>query len=130
MHRFHSKSVIFRFRFAAFFLCLKYLFPPLALALLILSVVRDEKKLAGWAILVGALTLVDMAIQYILAQRALCPLCMTPVLASKACAKHRNARTLLGSHRLRVAVGLLTRGKFTCPYCSEASEMKVRIRRR
>lgn len=129
MHRFHSKSIIFRFRFAAFFLCLKYLFPMAALTLMILSVTRNEKILAEWAILAAALTLVDMAIQYFIARRALCPLCMTQVLVSKGCAKHRNSRTLLGSHRLRVAVALLTRGNFICPYCHETSEMKVRVRR-
>ena len=94
------------------------------------AILLDDKQLTHIAIASGVLTLLCMAAQWILARRALCPLCMTPVLANKLCAKHRNARKLLGSHRLRVAVSVLTKGTFTCPYCYEASEMEVRHRRR
>ena len=58
------------------------------------------------------------------------PLVLTPVLASKDCAKHRRARTFLGSHRLRVALSILFKNTFRCPYCWEKSAMTVRSRRR
>ena len=81
------------------------------------------------AILLGLLAILCFIFQCILAARALCPLCRTPVLAAKACAKHRNARTFLGSHRMRVAMGILFRDSFVCPYCHEPSVLEVRQKR-
>ena len=57
-----------------------------------------------------------------------CPLCVTPVLAAKNCSKGKNAKTFLGSHRLRVANNVLFKGYFRCPYCSEPTELTVRSR--
>lgn len=98
--------------------------------LLAWSILMDDQQMTTVAIAVGALAIFIFVVQCILANRALCPLCMTPVLASKACSKHRNARTLMGSHRLRVAVAVLFKGSFTCPYCHESSVMEVRDRHR
>ena len=55
-----------------------------------------------------------------------CPLCMMPPLQKRGCAKHRTARTLLGSHRLQVALSVIFRGYFRCPYCGEPTTMEVR----
>ena len=96
--------------------------------LLAWSLLVDDRKMTTVAISVGGLAIFIFVVQCILATRALCPLCMTPVLASKACSKHRNARTLMGSHRLRVAVAVLFKGSFTCPYCHESSVLEVRER--
>jgi hypothetical protein len=126
MHRFRSRSLIIRFKLAALLLCLNFLLPLSIIALLILTLIKNDPKWAEWAIVTAGITLINMAIQCILAGRAVCPLCMTQVLSTKHCAKHRKARTIFGSHRLRVAIAVLTRGWFNCPYCHEASEMKVR----
>lgn len=128
MHRFRSKSIIRRLRFAAFLLCLKFVLPVATVVLLAWSLLVDDRQMTTVAISVGALAIFTFVVQCILATRALCPLCMTPVLASKACSKHRNARTLMGSHRLRVAVAILFKGSFTCPYCHESSVLEVRER--
>ena len=130
MHRFSSKSIIRRIRFAAFLLCLKYILPAASVILLIWSIIVDDRQMTTIAISVGAVAIFSIVVQCILATRALCPLCMTPVLASKTCAKHRNAKSLLGSHRLRVAVAILCKGSFTCPYCHESSVLEVRDRNR
>jgi hypothetical protein len=50
------------------------------------------------------------------------------VLATKACSKHRKAKRLLGSYRLKAAVSMLTLGHFYCPYCNEPSVLEVRAR--
>ncbi len=121
--------MIRRLRFAALLLCLRYLLPVAALVMLIQSILTDDQQLAIMAILTGVLAILIFIFQCILANRALCPLCMTPVLASKACSKHRNAKTLLGSHRLRVAVAVLCKNSFFCPYCHEPSVLEVRPKR-
>lgn len=129
MHRFPSKSTINRFRFVALLVCFKFLAVPVVAGLLIYSFIQDDSKLTIIALCLGIACVLMCIIQWSLAARARCPLCLTPVLASKGCAKHRNARTVLGSHRLRVALAILFRGRFLCPYCHEPSLMEVRSRR-
>ncbi len=70
--------------------------------------------------------IVMLGAQWIVASRTGCPLCRTPVLAPRSCIKHRRARTFLGSHRLRVALAVLFKNQFRCPYCNEPTELEVR----
>jgi hypothetical protein len=64
--------------------------------------------------------------QWSTAYHAGCPLCRTPVLAPMRCMKHRKARHLLGSYRLRVALAITFAERFRCPYCNEHTAMDVR----
>lgn len=75
-------------------------------------------------------TPVVIVIQWIVASRVRCPLCLAPPLMHKGCSKNRKARTLFGSYRMRVVMTGLFRGYFRCQYCGEPSELKVRERRR
>jgi membrane protein YdbS with pleckstrin-like domain len=129
MHRFPSNSVIARFKVTAFLLCFFFLMIPVVAGTLAYSILTDDTGLTKIAVALLALTVLIAVLQFLLAGRTRCPLCMTPVLASKRCAKHRHARTLLGSHRLRVAVAILFRNSFKCPYCHESAAMEVRTRR-
>ena len=122
--------MIRRFRLAALLLCIRALLPVAALVLLARAMLENDQQLAVIGILMGIFAILIFLFQCILANRALCPLCMTPVMASRSCSKHRNARTLLGSHRLRVAVAVLCKGSFYCPYCHEPSVLEVRPRNR
>jgi len=128
MHRFQSKSTITRFRCAAFLICAECLLVPLVVAVLVDALVRNDHRQIFLAMGLFGLTVIVGILQWVLASRTRCPLCMTPVLATKGCSKHRNARKFLGSHRMRVALGVLFRGSFTCPYCHEPSVMEVRQR--
>jgi hypothetical protein len=74
-------------------------------------------------VIVGMLLIVA---QWIAASHAGCPLCRTPVLAPMGCMKHRKARRLLGSYQLRVALTIMFRERFRCPYCNEPTAMDVR----
>lgn len=129
MHRFPSKSVIIRFKIAAFLLCLLFTIIPVVAGTLAYSIMTDNPGLTKVGIGLLGFSVLLAFFQWLIALRTRCPLCMTPVLASKRCSKHRHARTLLGSHRLRVAVAILFRNSFKCPYCHESAEMEVRTRR-
>jgi hypothetical protein len=126
MHRLPSNKTIWRFRFAAFLMCARWLLGPLAVGVMILALVAGDHRLAmlGGALLV--LTLLIALPQWLLAARTGCPLCMTSVLANKHCATHRHARSVLGSYRLRVALAVLFRNSFHCPYCNEPTALEVR----
>jgi hypothetical protein len=129
MHRFQSQSTITRFKFSALLICLKYLMVPGTGGLLVYSLAENDRQLTFIAIALGAGTLLMIGLQWVIAQRTRCPLCLTPVMANKGCSKHRNAKTVLGSHRLRVALAIIFRGSFVCPYCHEPSAMEVRTKR-
>ncbi len=129
MHRFQSKAPILRLKFAAFLFCVAWLLIPAVGCLIIYSLILHDKELTVIAAGLGAVTIGIAITQCVVAARTRCPLCMTPVLARKSCSKHRNARTFLGSYRLRVALGVLFRDSFLCPYCHEPSALEVRTRR-
>lgn len=129
MHRFQNKSTLIRLRLAALLLGLKYLLIPLSIGLLVSAFYTDNQDSILRAVAVCGLTILLMILQWILAARPRCPLCLTPVLASKTCSKHRRARRVLGSHRLRVALAILFRGRFLCAYCNEPTAMEVRSKK-
>lgn len=126
MHRFQNRSTLVRLRLAALLLGLKYLLIPLSIGLLTYSFYSDNQDLLFIAVGVCAMTVLMMITQWILAARPRCPLCLTPILASKNCSKHRRAESLFGSYRLRVALAILFRGRFLCLYCNEPTAMEVR----
>ena len=78
----------------------------------------------------AGLTVLTAILQWLIATRTGCPLCMTPVLAKKQCVTHRNARPFLGSSRLKVALTILFKRTFRCPYCGELTAIKASHRNR
>jgi hypothetical protein len=129
MHKMPSTHAIRRIRIAAMLLLAKCLLTPAAAGVLIHSFVVQDPELSFIGLGMLLLTGLVVLLQWLVSTRANCPLCMTPVLANKDCMKHRSAKTLLGSHRLRVAVSLLFTGRFRCPYCGEPTVLVVRYPR-
>lgn len=115
-----------RFRFSAILLLGGRFLASISAGVLTYAVVLVNSRAmivgSGLVILTGLL----LILQWITANRIGCPLCRTPVLAPKACMKHRRARTILGSHRLRVAMAILLKNRFRCPYCNESTSMELR----
>lgn len=128
MHRLRTQSAILRFRLAAILLCLKCLLLPISLGVLTYAMIIVNQLLIWVGIGLVLTTCVIAFLQWIFAARTNCPLCMTPVLALKDCAKHRHAKPLLGSYRLRVALAVLLKNSFHCPYCHEPTAVEVRQR--
>jgi DNA-directed RNA polymerase subunit RPC12/RpoP len=122
MHRFRSPSSVHRLWFASLLLLLGLvgtvaLVPALACGILTL----DQTCLVTATGLV-ALVAVSGITYGVLALDAKCPLCRGRLLMSQGCSRHTRARKLLGSHRLRVAAGVLLDRPFRCPYCGEVCE--------
>ncbi len=129
MHRLHSHSTVRRFRFAAFLYCVKFVLLLVAVGVLVHSVYDNDHELTligiGWV----ALAVLVLVLQWFIAARTHCPLCITPVLASKQCEKHHRAKTTFGSHRVRVALAILFQNSFCCPYCNESTVLESRRNR-
>lgn len=128
MHRLPSKSSILRFRLAALLLWFNLLLALATVAAFVHAFMERHRDEVIIAIGVMGLYLLSVCLQWLLATKTKCPLCITPVLAAKACSKNKKARRLFGSYRLRVATNLLFRNYFRCPYCSEPTQLTVRPR--
>ena len=126
MHRCRSKTAIHRLRFTAFLFLAKCLLIPFSAGLLMYAVGIGDHELIYISAGTTLLTVLIAILQWTLAARTHCPLCMTAVLAKRGCAKHRNARRVAGSHRLRVSAAVLFTNSFRCPYCNEPSVLEVR----
>ena len=128
MHRLPNRKAIWRLRFAALLLWINYIaFVAMVIAFFRAFWDRDQEVVVI-AISIMGVFIVTAILQWFVALRTKCPLCVTPVLAAKNCSKGKNAKTFLGSHRLRVANNVLFKGYFRCPYCSEPTELTVRSR--
>lgn len=130
MHKMPSVQAIRRLRVAAFLLLAKCLLAPAAAWVLIHSFAIYDRQLTmiglGMVLLLGLVVI----LQWLISNRANCPLCMAPVLADKNCMKHRSVSSLLGSYRLQVAAALIFTGRFRCQYCGEPTQLVVRRSRR
>jgi hypothetical protein len=126
MHHPRSLSAARRLRLACLLLLGSRFLTMVAGGLLLFSLYSNDRNSMVWAsgfLMVGLLLIIA---QWISASHAGCPLCRTPVLAPISCMKHRRARSLLGSCRLRVALAIMFTERFRCPYCNESTAMDVR----
>ena len=128
MHHPSSNNTILRFRIAALLLFGNYLLALVAVGLLIPSLIAYNRQwiMVGLSLVILSLTFV--VAQWMAASRSGCPLCSTPVLSPRSCVKHRRSRTALGSYRLRVALAILFKNRFRCPYCNETTALEIRER--
>lgn len=126
MHRLPNRYSVRRFRIASWLLWFRWLVISVGLGYLLISAVTQDYRQALIACAAVSGGLIVCLFQWILSLRARCPLCLAQPLADRRCSKHRTAKRLLGSHRLRVAAMILIRGYFRCPYCGELTAMKSR----
>ena len=111
---------------AAFMLCLKRLVIAGVVVAFLTSFVTDDRRMSLVGLGLIGLTVLLTVLQWIFASGARCSLCMMPVLSRKGCSKHRHAKRLLGSHRLRVALSILLKGSFRCPFCNEPTILRLK----
>ena len=128
MHGLSNHHMVRRFRFAALLLLLKWLLMSGFPGLLGYSMWAERRDLTWYALgLLGIGVVVSLA-HWIIAARARCPLCLVPSFSHQQCSKHRKALHFLGSYRLFVALAVIFKGYFRCPYCGEPTAMEVRSR--
>lgn len=129
MHRLPNTHSVNRFRFAAFLLLVKWLLVFASAGLLGYSLWAGNRQLTLLAMVLLGLAVLTMFLQWLVAARARCPLCIGHPLAHKACATHRHTRRFCGSYRVYVAICVIFRGCFRCPFCGEPTAVEVRQRR-
>lgn len=130
MHRLSSHFALWRFTIASLLVVLMFLSAPVALAFVGYGLVSKKYgclAIAGTVVVAG---LVCGILNFIVSARLRCPLCTVQPLIDRRCSKHKSARKLLGSYRLKVALSILHKSCFICPYCGEPTAMQVREHRR
>lgn len=128
MHQFRSNSPVFWIRISAlsFFL---WVISAVVLAGLTGYAVWHSSHEMMLMVLTGIGVFVLTWLLYMLAASLCkCPLCRSGPMSSKRCVRHRNARRLFGSYRMRVAAGVLFTNHFRCPYCGEPTRCQVKKR--
>lgn len=128
MHSLRSKQSLRRFQLAALLAWTRFLLIPVSAGIMAWALVSHDNALLETGAKLAAGTVAIGVLLWIVGRQTRCPLCQTAVFGSALCSKHRHSKRLLGSHRLRVAVFILMRGQFTCPYCNERTSMQVRKR--
>lgn len=132
MHRLRNDQTVSRFRLSAMLVLAQFVLIPGAVVFLIYALAQHSEhgSLVPEGLIVLAAALLVSLIQWIIGSRCRCPLCLGLPLVRSAAAKHRQALTLLGSYRLRVALSIVLRGQFRCPYCGEPTQVAVRAHSR
>lgn len=128
MHHPRSISDVRRLKLASLLLLGNRLLILTAGSLVLVSFFANDQHLMIFGSILVATGLALIIAQWIVASHAGCPLCRTPVLASMGCVKHRKARRLLGSYKLLVALSIIFKERFRCPYCNEPTAVEVRER--
>lgn len=72
-------------------------------------------------------TAIVALLQWMTSSKATCPLCHAKALASNRYSKHRTAKKLFGSYRLRVACSVILKKYFRCPSCGEPTAIQIRL---
>jgi len=132
MHRLPSQYAVNRFKAAAWLLAIKWLLVSASVLVIAYALFVFDTWLAIMGLGVFVFCGVIAIIQWLVAARARCPLCLTQPVTVRGCATNRNAKRLFGSHRLQVAVSIILHNYFRCPYCGELTALEVRnsLRRR
>ncbi len=130
MHRLSSYLILRRFRIVSFFLLLMFLTIPVSIGVLGYGVFSKNIDLMRLAGMIFGLGICLKMLIYIMSARVKCPLCLGATFRNLGCTRHKSAVKLLGSYQADVAVSVLFKGKFRCPYCGERTMMQVRDRRR
>lgn len=109
---------------------LMFLTLPVAVGFLSYGVFSKDIELMRIAAMILGFGFFLKVIIYLMSGRLKCPLCHGAPLRNLGCTKHKSAETLLGSYQAEVAIAVLFKDKFRCPYCGERTAMQVRERRR
>jgi hypothetical protein len=121
-----SRFAVLRYKLAGLGWILLMLLIPCAVGTGFYTMFVMGDASADIALKLIGLTALVFLVHWICALFARCPRCLTGSFSRRGCSRHGSSRSLLGSHRLRVAVSVLFRNHFRCPWCGELTAMKAR----
>lgn len=129
MHNLPTRRIVRHYRAAALMILLKWLLITGGIPLLAYAKVIENRELGYYAIAGLSLAGLFSLGHWVVGARARCPLCFVPSFSHRQQAKSRKALHFLGSYRFFVALSVIFKGFFRCPYCGERTAMQARARR-
>ena len=120
MHRHRSRSTLRRFKLLAWHFLFNIFFVAVWVGVLLYGALQDQRHLliAGVSMMGG--WVFSVIVFFVRRSSVRCPLCMAPTWGSQKCVRNTKAKRALGlSYRLGVAISMITKGHYRCPYCGE-----------
>ena len=121
-----SRTAVLRFKLTALGWILLVLLTPGAVVMACYTMVVMKREPASIALMLFGLAGLVFLFHWLLSLRARCPRCLAGTFTRKSCSLHGGAKPLLGSHRLKVAVSVIFKNHFQCPYCGELTATRSR----
>jgi len=121
-----SRFTVMSYKLSAFGWILMLLVAPCAVGMGLYTMFVMDRAAAALALKLIGLALLVFVLHWLFSLRARCPRCLAGSFTRRGCSRHGSSRSLLGSHRLRVAAWVIFKNHFQCPYCGEYTAMKAR----
>ena len=128
MHRLPTRASLRNLRLGTVFLLLLGLAILVFIGMGVAAIITRNPTVVRVFLWVGVALPVIGILYLFFGSKVKCPLCMNPPLRPRHCQKHRNAKRLFGSYRLRVAFSVFFNDNFVCPHCGEPTMLEVRER--
>lgn len=129
MHRQFSHSTIWSLRLGSLHFIANIFFLISGTFLLTLGVITHTDKYALFGFLGLTVGVLSVMLFKLCGSATTCPVCVSRIWANTGCRKHQHSKKYMGlSYRLRIAVKILTRQPYRCPYCAERFSSKNAIR--
>ena len=128
MHQPRTARTVRSLRVSALSFLLLVLTIGVTVPLVVYALIENNRQLLGIALGLIGFAAILLLVYRISGSSARCSLCSCPVMFSQSCSRNRNAKTVFGSYRTRVACSIVLTNKFTCPYCGEATQCVPRQR--
>lgn len=120
MHRQHSSHTLRSLHLGAIHFVLNALLIVAAISLLTAGIIIGDNNWLWIGTSVLAVWIISAFVFFLCSLSWHCPLCMGKVWVRTGCRRHRNLRPALGiSYRLGIALCVLFKSRYRCPYCGE-----------
>ena len=129
MHRQFSHSTIWSLRLGSLHFIANIFFLISGTFLLTLGVITHTDNYALFGFLGLTVGVLSVMFFKLCSSATTCPVCVSRIWANTGCRKHQQSKKYMGlSYRLRIAVKILTRQPYRCPYCAERFSSTSAIR--
>lgn len=120
MHRQQSTHTLRSLRHAAVHFIVNVLTALAAAGLLAAGAMTGDKGLLWSGVAAAAFFAVSTVVFFLATQSWRCPLCLGKLWVRTGCSRHRKVKPALGaSYRLGIALSVVFRTYYRCPYCGE-----------
>lgn len=126
MHQFRSRRKIIVFFLVSILEIAQCVIVPLTIVMIFVGLLTGLTPIIDSGFLLAFSAIVIVIARWWIGSTTQCPLCKVPVLGNAGCSMHRRASQIAGNPRLPVAFSCLMKRRFTCPYCHERTELRVK----